>query len=260
MAVLIMAPVDGSAVNIIIPVIQQDFHVAHLGRVAWVQLAYLIVIGGLILPMGRLGDLWGFRRIYLFGAALFTVSSALCGLAPSLGWLVGARVLQAVGACMTDGAEFRASSRRSFPPRSAAGRWASSGCASPSGWSSARPSAGSSRTCEGSWRWVFFINLPIGLFGGLWCARMLPPLRLGRAARVDWLGGLLAVTMLTALLLAITHGQSVGLGLARRAGSAGAVADERDRLHPGRSGAIRRRCWTFPFSATASSPGRTWPR
>ena len=97
MAVLVMAPVDGSAVNIIIPVIQQDFHVAHLGRVAWVQLAYLIVLGGLILPMGRLGDLWGFRRIYLIGAALFTVSSALCGLAPSLGWLIGARVLQAVG-------------------------------------------------------------------------------------------------------------------------------------------------------------------
>jgi len=96
MAVLIMAPVDGSAVNIIIPVIQKDFHIAHLGKVAWVQLAYLIVIGGFILPMGRLGDLWGFRRIYLVGAALFTVSSALCGLAPTLGWLIGARVLQAV--------------------------------------------------------------------------------------------------------------------------------------------------------------------
>jgi MFS family permease len=97
-AILVMAPVDGSAVNIIIPVIQQDFDVAQLGKVAWVQLAYLLVIGGLILPMGWLGDLWGFRRIYLFGAALFTVSSALCGLAPALGWLIGARVLQTAGA------------------------------------------------------------------------------------------------------------------------------------------------------------------
>lgn len=102
MAVMIMAPLDSSVVNIILPVIQQDFHVPleHLGLVAWVPLAYLIVIGGFILPMGRLGDLWGFRRLFLSGVVLFMIASALCGFAAGLGWLIGARVLQAVGACM----------------------------------------------------------------------------------------------------------------------------------------------------------------
>ena len=209
MAVLVMAPVDGSAVNIIIPVIQQDFHVAHLGKVAWVQLAYLIVIGGLILPMGRLGDLWGFRRIYLCGAALFTISSALCGLAPSLGWLIGARVLQAVGACMMM-ALSSGIITAIFPAEERGRALGIVGMCIAIGLVIGPTFGGFLVHLQGSWRWVFFINLPIGLFGGLWCARMLPPLRFGRPARVDWLGGLLAVTMLTALLLAITNGSPWG--------------------------------------------------
>jgi len=209
MAVLVMAPVDGSAVNIIIPVIQQDFHVAHLAKVAWVQLAYLIVIGGLILPMGRLGDLWGFRRIYLVGAALFTVSSALCGLAPTLGWLIGARVLQAVGACMM--MALSSGIVTAILPAEERGRALGVvGMCVAIGLVIGPTFGGFLAHLQGSWRWVFFINLPIGLFGSLWCWRMLPPLRLGRPARVDWPGGLLAVAMLTALLLAITNGSSWG--------------------------------------------------
>ena len=209
MAVLIMAPVDGSVVNIIIPVIQQDFRVEHLGTVAWVQLAYLIVIGGLILPMGRLGDLWGFRRIYLSGAALFTVSSALCGLAPSLSWLVFARVLQAIGACMLM-ALSSGIITAVFPTEERGRALGVVGMCVAIGLV-VGPSFGGFLAHFGkSWRWVFFINVPIGLFGGLWCARMLPPLRVGPRARVDWLGGLLAVTTLTALLLAVTHGSPWG--------------------------------------------------
>ena len=200
-----MAPVDGSAVNIIIPVIQQDFHVQHLGKVAWVQLAYLIVIGGLILPMGRLGDLWGFRRIYLSGAVLFTVSSAICGLAPSLSWLIGARVLQAVGACMMM-ALSSGIITAIFPAEERGRALGVVGMCIAIGLVLGPTFGGFLVHLRGSWRWVFFINLPIGLFGGLWCARMLPPLRFGLRARVDWLGGVLAVTMLTALLLAITNG------------------------------------------------------
>jgi EmrB/QacA subfamily drug resistance transporter len=204
-----MAPVDGSAVNIIIPVIQQDFHVAHLGKVAWVQLAYLIVIGGLILPMGRLGDLWGFRRIYLFGAGVFTVSSALCGLAPSLGWLIGARVLQGVGACMMM-ALSSGIITAIFPAEERGRALGVVGMCIAVGLVIGPTFGGFLAHLRGSWRWVFFINLPVGLFGGLWCARMLPPLRFGRPARADWPGGLLAVTMLTALLLAITNGSPWG--------------------------------------------------
>ena len=79
MAVLIMAPVDGSAVNTIIPVIQQDFHVEQPGKVAWVQLAYLIVIGGLILPMGRPGGLQIVSAGFVVGAfSSFSARSPAC--------------------------------------------------------------------------------------------------------------------------------------------------------------------------------------
>lgn len=204
-----MAPMDGSAVNIIIPVIQRDFHVAHLGKVVWVQLAYLIVIGGLILPMGRPGDLRGFRRICLFGAGLFTVSSALCGLAPSLGWRISARVLQGVGACMVT-ALSSGIVTAIFPAEERSRALGVVGMCVALGLVIGPSFGGLLAHLRGSWRWVFFINLPVGLFGGLWCARMLPPLRFGQLVRVDWPGGLLAVTTLTALLLAITSGSPWG--------------------------------------------------
>ena len=212
LAVLIMGPVDGSAVNIIIPVLQQQFAVPleRVGTVAWVPLAYLIVLGALTLPMGRLGDLWGFRRLYLSGAALFTVSSALCGLAPSLGWLIGARVVQGVGACMMM-ALSSGIVTAVFPAEERGRALGVLGMGIAIGLVIG-PSLGGFLAHWGSWRLVFFINLPIGLFGGLWCARMLPPLAPVKRARVDWLGGALAVGALTPLLLAVTHGQSWGWG------------------------------------------------
>ena len=99
LSVLIMAPLDASATNIIMPILQREFHLS-LTHVAWVALIFLLVLATLILPMGRLGDLFGFRRLYLGGAMLFIIASVCCGLAPAFGWLLAGRVLQAIGACM----------------------------------------------------------------------------------------------------------------------------------------------------------------
>ena len=101
-----MTPLDGSALNVALPVLKATFHAA-LGKVAWVPLIYLMVIGSLILAMGRLGDLWGFRRLYLAGVVLFTLASALCGFAPTLNWLIAARALQGIRRVHDDGAQLR---------------------------------------------------------------------------------------------------------------------------------------------------------
>lgn len=211
-AVLIMTPLDGSAVNIIMQEIQHSFHLPpeQIGLVAWVALAYLLVSGSLILPMGRLGDLFGFRRLFLIGVVIFTVSSALCGLAPSLGWLIGARVLQGIGACVVT-ALGSGIITALFPPRERGRALGFLGMGIAMGLVLG-PTLGGLLTKLGGWRLVFFINLPIGLIGGLLCARLLPALGAGTRKRVDWLGALLAMLTLGTLLLALTQGPEWGWG------------------------------------------------
>src|SRR5512143_3431405 len=92
-----MSTLDASIVNISLPTITQSFN-AQLKMVAWVVTAYLIVITGCLLVMGRLTDLFGQRRVYLLGFAAFTLGSALCGLSPTVYFLVGARIAQGLGA------------------------------------------------------------------------------------------------------------------------------------------------------------------
>ena len=97
-----MSTIDGSIVNIALKTLQESFG-AGLHEVEWVVLAYLLGITCLLPGMGRLGDMIGKRSVYLIGFVVFTISSALCGLAWSIGALVGFRVLQAIGAAMIQG-------------------------------------------------------------------------------------------------------------------------------------------------------------
>ena len=96
----LMSTLDGSIVNIALPAIQQDFGI-DLTTVEWVVVAYLLVLGSLLLPVGRLGEVQTFKRVYLVGFAIFTGASVLCGAAPNEGTLIAFRVVQAVGAAMT---------------------------------------------------------------------------------------------------------------------------------------------------------------
>ncbi len=208
--VLIMTPIDGSALNIAIPSLRSYFHLAQdqLALVAWVPLIYLLVIGSLILVMGRLGDLWGFRRLFLAGVVIFTTASALCGMAPTLNWLVAARAVQGLGACMMMALSSGIATAL-FPPQERGRALGIVGMGIAFGLVLG-PVLGGWLIHFGDWRLIFFINLPIGLVGGLWCRRMLPPLNPGNSHRIDWLGALLAVIMLGALLLAITLGKDWG--------------------------------------------------
>jgi EmrB/QacA subfamily drug resistance transporter len=219
--VLLMTPLDMSAVNVILPTLKAQF-ASSVGAVSWVSLAYLLVIVGLLLPFGRLGDLWGFRRLFLVGVGLFTVSSALCGLSHTvpalfgpavlrqfgLPALIAARVLQGLGACMMM-ALSSGIITAVFPPRERGRAMGFVGMGIAFGLVLG-PTLGGLLTQWFGWPWIFYINVPIGIAGGAWVRRMLPPLNPHHPTPVDWPGALLIIATLTTLMLGVTLVETEG--------------------------------------------------
>ncbi|MDI3341230.1 MAG: MFS transporter [Sphaerobacter sp.] len=202
-----MATLDGSIVNISLPQIQQAFGV-NLSAVEWVVIAYLLVLGTLLLPFGRLGDLVGYRQVYLSGFALFTVASALCGAAQSIWMLVGFRALQAVGGSMLQ-AMGPAIVTRTFGARER-GKALGLNAVSVAIGLSLGPALGGALTEFASWRWIFYINLPVGVFAILWTWRVLEREHDRIRQRFDIPGAVLSFGALFALLLALIEGQRWG--------------------------------------------------
>jgi EmrB/QacA subfamily drug resistance transporter len=203
----LMSTLDGSIVNIALPALQRDFGV-DLTTVQWVTVAYLLMIGSLLLPMGRLGEVLTFKRVYLAGFGLFTVASALCALAPGVGMLIAFRVLQAVGAAAIT-AIGPAIITRTFPSSERGRALGLNGVAVSLGLTLG-PILGGLLTSVVSWRAIFLINLPIGLVAILWARRVLPAEAPGRVATFDVRGAALSGLSLFALLLAMSEGQEVG--------------------------------------------------
>ncbi len=202
-----MATLDGSIVNIALPSIAQAFGI-DLATVEWVVVAYLLVIGSLLLPFGRLGEVLSFRRVYLAGFAIFTVASVLCGASPGPGALVASRTLQGVGAAMIM-AMGPAIIARTFGPGER-GKALGLNAISVSIGLSLGPALGGLLTEVGTWRAIFFVNVPVGIFALLWAARVLPPEPPGGRQRFDILGATLSAAGLFALLLALNQGESRG--------------------------------------------------
>jgi len=167
-----MATLDGSIVNVALPVIGGDLG-AGLGRVEWVVTAFLATAALSLLPLGVAGDRLGARRVYSAGMALFTVASGLCGLAPTFAVLVGARALQALGAAamMAIGPGLVTAA---FPPAQR-GRAIGAIASVVAIGLTVGPPLGGLITQVLSWRWIFLVNLPVGLLGVLWGLRALPP-------------------------------------------------------------------------------------
>ena len=126
-----MATLDGSIVNISLPRIQASFGL-DIATVEWVVVGYLLVVGSLLLPAGRLGEVLGFKRVYLAGFTLFTLASVACGLAPGPEALIAFRALQGLGAAMLQ-AMGPAIVARTFGPHERGGRSGSTRSACPSG-------------------------------------------------------------------------------------------------------------------------------
>jgi len=202
-----MATLDGSIVNIALPSIGRAFGI-DLAAVEWVVVAYLLVVGSLLLPVGRLGEVLSFRRVYLAGFAIFTVASVLCGASPGPGALVASRAVQGVGAAMIM-AMGPAIIARTFGPGER-GRALGLNAVSVSIGLSLGPALGGLLTEIGSWRAIFLVNAPVGIFAILWAARILPAEAPGRRRRFDVPGAALTAGGLFALLLALNQGEVWG--------------------------------------------------
>jgi EmrB/QacA subfamily drug resistance transporter len=196
-----MSSLDLFIVNLAFPAISHDFHGTDLATLSWVLNAYTIVVAALLVPAGRWADLVGRRRIFVTGLALFTLGSALCGVAPGVGLLIAARVVQAAGAAMLIPASLSVL-LAIVPPEGrpkAIGLWAAVG-----GMAAALGPVVGGVLVEASWRWVFLVNLPVGIAALVLAPRVLPESRDETThTRPDVLGaGLLAAGIgLLALVL-----------------------------------------------------------
>jgi EmrB/QacA subfamily drug resistance transporter len=169
-----MAFLDGTVVNVALPSIGRDLH-ASTSDLQWILNSYLLTLASLILLGGSLGDRYGRRRVFVAGVALFTVSSLLCAVAPTSGLLVAARLLQGVGgALLTPGslAMIEASFRQQDRAR-AIGAWAGLGGVA----TALGPLLGGYLVEAVSWRAIFFINLPLGVFVVIAATRHVPETR-----------------------------------------------------------------------------------
>lgn len=202
-----MATLNTSIVNISLPVIAGDFGTG-VSDVEWVVISYLLATGTLLLTFGRLGEVAGYRRVYLSGLALFTAAGTLCGLSGGLGSMVVLRALQGVGAAAVQ-AVGPAIVTAAFPP-SRLGRALGVNAMSVSFGLALGPTLGGFIAEWLSWRWIFFLNLPIGLAGIPWTWRILPRAGGGADQRFDPAGALLAGGMLLCLLLALAEGGGWG--------------------------------------------------
>lgn len=203
----LMAVIDGSIVNIALPTIEKDFN-APFSTVQWVVLAYMLTLTTLLLTVGRLGDMFSKKKIYLAGYAIFTIGSLLCGLSPSIGFLIAARVVQALGSVMLM-ALGTAIITEAFPPSERGMALGLSGLIVSMGGISG-PSLGGLLLSVSSWHLIFFVNLPIGLIGILIGHRFIPIDVPPGGQRFDLPGAFSLFASLFSLLFGLTIGQNRG--------------------------------------------------
>ena len=208
-----LSVVDHGSVLVALPTIGSHFG-TDLPTVQWVIVGYALAISVLLLPMGRLGDLVGRKQIYIAGFSIFIVASALAGASPNLGLLIGAKVLQGVGSAMIQGNSMAiVISTFSETER---GKALGSHLSVVGTGAVAGPALGGFLVSVLDWRWVFLINVPIGLIGiavgllVLWGGRPSEEAEGGGRPAFDWMGAVLSGVALLAFLLVVGNGDRVG--------------------------------------------------
>jgi EmrB/QacA subfamily drug resistance transporter len=200
----LMIVLDVTIVNVALPAIQRDLGFSQ-SNLTWVVNAFLVTFGSLLLLAGRLGDLIGRRRVFLAGLVTFTVASLLCGAAETQAELIGARLLQGVGAA-AQASVILAIIITEFPQAVERARAMSAYVFVSVAGGSLGLLAGGLLTEALSWHWVFFVNLPIGVLTFV-VGRMIIRADEGRGLEhgVDWLGSLLVTASLMSAIYAIVE-------------------------------------------------------
>jgi EmrB/QacA subfamily drug resistance transporter len=233
-----IAALDATVVNIALPTIGRDFHTG-IAALQWVMTSYILTLAAFLLIGGSLGDRFGRRRVYLLGVVWFALASAACGFAPSADFLIITRVLQGIGgALLTPGS--LAILESSFAPADRAraiGAWSGLGGVAVA----AGPLIGGYLISAASWRWIFFINVPIAAVVVALGARHVPESHdPGATGRLDYAGALAAVVFLTGVTFAFIEAPALGwaspavlaMALLGVAGLAGFLAREQRAAAP----------------------------
>ncbi len=204
----LMIVLDATIVNVALPSIREDLGFSETS-LAWVVNAYLLTYGGLLLLGGRLGDLYGHRRLFIYGITLFTLSSLACGLSGSQGFLVGARAVQGIGGAVASAVSlslimilFTEVSERT----KAMGFFGFVA----SGGGTLGVLLGGVLTDALSWHWIFLVNVPIGAAVCVLCLRLLPPGEAAGSGRIDVPGALSVTGALMVAVYAIVNGNENG--------------------------------------------------
>jgi EmrB/QacA subfamily drug resistance transporter len=213
----LMIVLDVTIVGVALPSIQEDLGFSD-ESLAWVVNAYLITFGGFLLLGGRLGDLFGHRRLFLLGITLFTLASATCGLATSQWMLVGARAVQGIGGAVVSAVALSLMMTLFTEPAERAKAMGVFGFVA-SGGGSIGVLLGGILTDTLNWHWIFLVNVPVGIAVVILSVLLIPSARIETASRRLDVAG--AVTVTAALMLAvyaIVNGNEVGWSTARTLG------------------------------------------
>lgn len=208
----IMGPIDASIVNVNLPTIAEYFEV-ELSAAQWVPMIYLLIISSLLLFYGRLGDILGYKRVYLTGLTGFGIASALCGFSyflPTIHWLIAFRAIQGLAAGMMMAMPY-AIITASFPPTER-GKGLGIYAISISVGLAIGPSLGGFITYLLGWPFIFLINVPIGIAGFFWARYTLPELK-GHPENIDIGGATTSFIALLSFLLFVNYSQGTGLSI-----------------------------------------------
>src|SRR6185437_4462429 len=204
----LMIVLDSTIVNVALPSIRSDLGFTETS-LAWVVNAYLLTFGGFLLLGGRLGDLFGNRRLFLGGISLFTLASLACGLSTSQGLLIGARAVQGLGGAVVSAVGLSLTMTLFTEQSERAKAMGIFGFVA-AGGGSIGVLLGGVLTDVLNWHWIFLVNLPIGVVVVLLSLRLLPGAHVPGSGRLDVAG---AVTVTAALMLAvyaIVNGNNAG--------------------------------------------------
>jgi EmrB/QacA subfamily drug resistance transporter len=204
-----MILLDTTIVNVAIPAMSAGLNTT-LDQILWVLNAYILVYAVLLITAGRLGDLFGQRTLFAIGLFVFTLASALCGLSQNVSELIAARILQGVGGALLT-PQTLAILTSLFPPErrgAAFGVWGGvAGLATVAG-----PTVGGAIITYINWRWIFFINVPIGIGALIATFIIIPDLRPGRHHGWDLVGVFLATAGLFGIVFGLIEGQRYNWG------------------------------------------------